>query len=99
MASLAATYHAQGRYDEAEKIKVDVLALRREVLGETHLDTLKSMEYLAETWHAQGYKNKAVNMMEECIQQRRVVLGTDHPSTQGAARKLRAWKREVSGRV
>jgi hypothetical protein len=45
---------AQGRYDEAEKIKVEVLGLRREVLGEKHPDTIGSMAHLAVTYHAQG---------------------------------------------
>jgi hypothetical protein len=39
MASLAAIYHALGGYKEAEKIKVEVLELRREVLGVKHPDT------------------------------------------------------------
>ncbi|KAK3685333.1 hypothetical protein B0T22DRAFT_482310 [Podospora appendiculata] len=43
MAKLARTYHAQGRYEEAEKINVEVLALRRDVLIEKHSNTIGSM--------------------------------------------------------
>src|SRR5882757_1154023 len=43
MASLAATYHQQGRSGEAEEIKVKVLELRRDVLGDRHPDTIESM--------------------------------------------------------
>ena len=39
MASLADTYYQQGRSREAEEIDVEVLDLRREVLGEKHPDT------------------------------------------------------------
>jgi hypothetical protein len=53
MAELAATYHAQGRYDEVEEISVKVLDLRREVVGEKHRDTIWSMASLAATYHAQ----------------------------------------------
>ncbi len=41
--NLATTYHALGRYKEAEKMKVEVLALRRELLGDKHPDTVRSM--------------------------------------------------------
>ena len=47
MADLAVTYHAQGRYEEAEKIVVEVLGLRRDVLGEQHPDPLQAMHDLA----------------------------------------------------
>jgi hypothetical protein len=33
---------------------VEVLGLRREVLGEKHPDTIGSMAHLAVTYHAQG---------------------------------------------
>lgn len=40
----------QGRSGEAEEIKVKVLELRREVLGEKHPDTIQSMAELATTY-------------------------------------------------
>ncbi|EEU38559.1 uncharacterized protein NECHADRAFT_55157 [Fusarium vanettenii 77-13-4] len=49
MAELAATYHEQGRYDEAEGLHQTALDLRRHVLGENHPDTRQSMAYLAST--------------------------------------------------
>ncbi len=98
MASLATIYYNQGRYNKAEKIQMDALALRREVLGKTHPDTLESMQYLAETWHQQGRKIEAVAMMEDCCQQRRIVLGADHPDTRESARELTAWKGAASVR-
>jgi hypothetical protein len=51
MASLAATYHQQGRSREAEEIYVEVLKLRTDVLGEKHPDTIESMASLAATYH------------------------------------------------
>jgi Tetratricopeptide repeat len=44
----------QGRSGEAEKIVVNVLQLRKEVLGEKHRDTIQSMASLAATYHQQG---------------------------------------------
>jgi Tetratricopeptide repeat len=46
MASLAATYHQQGRSNEAEEINVKVLELRKEVLSEKHSDTIESIAEL-----------------------------------------------------
>jgi hypothetical protein len=59
MASLATTYHQQGRSTEAEQIYVDVLELRKEVLGERHPDTIWSMAELAATYHQQGQSKEA----------------------------------------
>lgn len=47
MAGLAAIYHALGRYEEDERISVEVLALRRDILGDKHPDTIRSMAALA----------------------------------------------------
>lgn len=54
MARLAAVYHALGRYEEAERISVEALALRREILGDKHPDTIESMAILAVTYRALG---------------------------------------------
>ncbi|KAK3303769.1 uncharacterized protein B0T15DRAFT_368402, partial [Chaetomium strumarium] len=59
MASLATTYHAQGRYEEAGSTKVEVLALRRDVLGEKHPDTLQAIHDLAITWNSRQRRPEA----------------------------------------
>ncbi|KAJ5657702.1 uncharacterized protein N7484_001351 [Penicillium longicatenatum] len=43
MARLATTYHAQGRYDEAQLIHFKVLKLRQKVLGQEHPETIWSV--------------------------------------------------------
>ena len=40
MASLAATFRKQGRWNEAEELDVQVLGARKKVLGQEHLATL-----------------------------------------------------------
>jgi hypothetical protein len=47
MADLAATYHQQGRYAEAEPLTSQALDLRRGVLGERHPDAFQAMYDLA----------------------------------------------------
>ncbi|KAF5616098.1 hypothetical protein F25303_13621 [Fusarium sp. NRRL 25303] len=81
MADLATTYHAQGRYDEAEKLKDKALELRREVLGEKHPDTTRSMASLAATYHNQGRYDKAEQLHQTALDLRRYVLGESHPDT------------------
>jgi Tetratricopeptide repeat len=44
----------QGRSGETEKIVVNVLQLRKEVLGEKHHNTIQSMASLAATYYQQG---------------------------------------------
>ena len=48
-ANLAATYRHQGRFDEAEKLELDVLEKRRRILGAEHPDTITAAANLAAT--------------------------------------------------
>lgn len=59
MANLAATYYDQQRYDKAVKLDVDVLNLRREILGDEHPDTILARENLTATYEAQGRYDEA----------------------------------------
>ncbi|RYP46560.1 hypothetical protein DL768_007242 [Monosporascus sp. mg162] len=81
MACLAMTYHAQGRYNEAEKVYTEVLQLRRKVLEKEHPDTIESMAHLAATYHQQGRYGEAEEIRVETLQLRREVLGKKHPDT------------------
>jgi Tetratricopeptide repeat len=54
LSRVSAHLFLQGRSGEAEKIVVNVLQLRKEVLGEKHPDTIQSMASLAATYHQQG---------------------------------------------
>jgi hypothetical protein len=62
MANLASGYRDQGRWEEAEKLEVQVLEVRKEVLGPEHPGTLTSMNNLAFTW-----KSKAKSKLR-CLQ-------------------------------
>ncbi|TFK32174.1 hypothetical protein BDQ12DRAFT_617536, partial [Crucibulum laeve] len=52
--NLAATYSSQGKWTEAEKLEVEVMEKRQQLLGPAHPDTLISMENLAATYRKQG---------------------------------------------
>ena len=82
---------------EAEELGVQVLEIRKRVLGEEHPETLTSMNNLALTYYAsksQGYYAKAVALMEECFQMRERVLGPQHPFTVSSLSYLTEWKLE-----
>ena len=44
MGNLAATYWNQGRWNEAEQLEVQVMNIRKKLLGAQHPDTLSSMK-------------------------------------------------------
>lgn len=91
MGLLAATYYGQGRHDEAEEIKVEMLELSREVLGEKHPNTLQAMYDLAFTWKSRGRGDDAAVLLGECLQLRRSKLGPDHPFTKQTGKLLEEW--------
>ena len=91
MADLAATYHAQGRYEEDANISLEVLALRRDVLGEKHPDALQAMHDLAIICNSRQRRSKALAIMQECFHLQCEVLGQTHPSARSSLRVLDSW--------
>jgi hypothetical protein len=59
MGCLASTYRDQGRWNEAEKLGLQVMETSVRVLGQGHPDMRKSMGNLAETFWNQGRWNEA----------------------------------------
>ncbi|KAF4616252.1 hypothetical protein G7Y89_g15154 [Cudoniella acicularis] len=74
-------YWEQGRSDEAEKLEVEVLDQRKEVLGPKHPDTIMAMANLALTWRQQGRFDEAEKLQVEVLDLRKEVLGPKHPDT------------------
>jgi hypothetical protein len=66
MAHLALTWRQQGRSDEAEKLQVDVLELRKKV---------------PLTWRQQGHSDEAERLQMDVSELRKKVLGEKHPDT------------------
>jgi hypothetical protein len=79
MANLASGYRDQGRWEEAEKLEVQVLEVRKEVLGPEHPGTLTSMNNLAFTWKSQGKIQIALPPREQCVAFSNRLLGPDRP--------------------
>ncbi|OCK75506.1 putative kinesin light chain, partial [Lepidopterella palustris CBS 459.81] len=72
---------AEGRYSEAEASFLQVLEIRKKVLGQEHPDTLISMANLASTYGNQGRWKEAEELDVQIIETSSRVLGEEHPST------------------
>ena len=70
-----------GRWDEVEKIYVQLMEIEKEKLGADHLSTLTSMANLANTYRNQGRLDEAEKLGVQVIEIRKEKLGVDHPST------------------
>jgi hypothetical protein len=87
-ANLAATYWAQGRRSEAEKLELEVLEQRKRALGMEHPNTTRAAANLAVTYRAQCRWSETEKPQLEVLEQRRRVPGIEHPDTIKAAVKL-----------
>ena len=73
--SLASTYRIQGRWNEAENLEVQVMYMRKKLLGAEHPDTLMGMANLASTYRHQGRWNEAEQLDVEVMVLRKKLLG------------------------
>ncbi|EXK76697.1 hypothetical protein FOQG_18566 [Fusarium oxysporum f. sp. raphani 54005] len=81
LAKVSYFLYDRGRWREKEPIDSRAWGLRREVLGEEHPDTIRSMADLAATYHAQGRYDEAESICREVLELRREVLGEKHLDT------------------
>ena len=58
------------------------------MLGENHLDTLRTMGSLANTHCDQGKHRDAEVLYKQCLDKQKEVLGENHPSTLGTMNNL-----------
>jgi tetratricopeptide (TPR) repeat protein len=80
-ANLASIYSKQGRLNEAEMLKLEVLEASKRVLGGEHPNTITWKANLASTYAEQGRMNEAEMLKLEALETSKQVLGDEHPST------------------
>jgi tetratricopeptide (TPR) repeat protein len=73
--------HDQGRSGEKEAIDQKTYKLRREVLGERHPETIRSMSNLAATYYQQGRFKEDEEISLKVLRLWTEVLGERHPYT------------------
>jgi serine/threonine protein kinase/tetratricopeptide (TPR) repeat protein len=78
--TLGVTYRFLGLPEVAIRQHESALALRRQVLGSDHLDTLSSMFNLAGAYENAGRLTEAISLLEEVLRRERSTFGPDHPN-------------------
>ncbi|KFY95960.1 hypothetical protein V498_03038 [Pseudogymnoascus sp. VKM F-4517 (FW-2822)] len=88
-------YWEEGRYDEAERLELQALDLRRSMLGVKHPDTILAMANLASTWQQQNRSNEAEQLQLQVLNLQKSVVGEKHPDTIGAMANLAStWQQQ-----
>jgi len=79
MGNLASIYKKQGKLEEAVMLGEQVLEKMKEIHGDNHPDTVRSMNNLGVTYWRQG--NKSAALQEEVVHKSRQINGDNHPAT------------------
>jgi len=74
-------FYQRGQYREAEPLWKSTLAIREQVLGSEHPDTLTSLNDLALLYQNQGKYEEAEPLYQRALEAKERVLGPDHPET------------------
>jgi tetratricopeptide (TPR) repeat protein len=70
-----------GKYNDSEKLFLQVLKIYTHISGIEHSDTLGAMHHLALTYWQQGRNAEAVKLNEEVLEKKKRILGEEHPDT------------------
>lgn len=79
MSLLALTYHAQGRWKEAEELEVQVIEKSKTVFGMAHPETYRNMLNLAATYYQQERWAEAEELYMQLMKASSSVSGEKHP--------------------
>ncbi|KAK4068968.1 hypothetical protein Trihar35433_5547 [Trichoderma harzianum] len=85
---LARAYYYDRQYEKAESILERVVAVREEVLGEEHEETIRSQDVLAKVYRELGKYKEAIAILERVVAVRRKILGEEHQETIGSQHAL-----------
>ena len=78
---MASLYDSQGKYNEAEPLYQQALALRQKLLGDDHPDVASSLNNLAGLYKSQGRYNEAEPLYQQALNILEQRLGVNHPHT------------------
>jgi len=93
---LAGLYSSQGRYEMAEPLYQQALALRRELLGDRHPSVASSLNDLAVLYANQGRLTEAEPLLVQALAMRQQLLGNQHPDTIGTQQSLEVLRQMMS---
>jgi hypothetical protein len=81
MNNLAGMYSDLGQHNDTLDLNQAVLNAQKDVLGERHPDTLRSMNNLANTYSSLGRHDDALDLNQTVLNAQKDVLGDRHPDT------------------
>ncbi|VEN73758.1 putative CHAT domain-containing protein [Candidatus Desulfarcum epimagneticum] len=81
MNNLAALYDVQGRYEKAEPLYREALALYEKMFGTDDPATLTFVNNLASLYDSRGLYDKAGPLYQKALENRERILGPGHPDT------------------
>jgi tetratricopeptide (TPR) repeat protein len=90
-------YDSQGRYEEAEPLYQQALALMQELLGDRHPYVAQSLNNLAALRYNQNRYDEAEALFLQALEICESVLGSNHPNTQSVKESL-AYLRTNQGK-
>lgn len=96
MNGLGECYRVVGRYDEAEPLYREALAVTEQALGKQHADYASSLNNLALLLDTTGRYDEAEPLYREAVQVFEAALGPDHPNTQTVRENLQLFLVERS---
>jgi hypothetical protein len=70
-----------GDFNNVEQLEIQVMDMRKKLLGAEHPDTITSMANLASTYQNQGRWNEAEQLEIQVMDMRKKLLGAEHPDT------------------
>jgi tetratricopeptide (TPR) repeat protein len=76
---LALLYHEHGKYEDAEPLLKQALAIREKVLSPEHPDVANSLNNLAGLYYKQGRYEEAEPMLKRALAIMEKALGLEHP--------------------
>ena len=79
--NFALVFEENGDLNSAEQLEVQVIDMRKKLLGADHPDTLKSIANLASTYRNQGRWSEAEQLQIQVMDMRKKLLTTEHPDT------------------
>ena len=81
LSTVGVTYRGLGMVAENLDVSGQALAIRRQALGDQHLDTLSSMNDNAVAFCDASQFDRSIELHEQALSGRRARLGADHPDT------------------
>jgi len=81
MARLAEAYRVQARYEQAQRLCAEVLAITHRLRGEGHPSTLNAAQQLAFVHVCQGRYNQAESLLARVLRTSRHAFGETYPLT------------------